>query len=80
MEFLDDKCNKRLESFAPYYSQSILPWRILTKTILFCGFKNPYKKIRETRKLKFIHENEGRKPNKISSLRRLEFIIPTNLD
>jgi hypothetical protein len=43
MEFLDIKCNKRLESFAPCYSQSILPWRILKKTILFCDFKNPYK-------------------------------------
>jgi hypothetical protein len=26
-------------------------WRILKKTILFSGFKNPYKKIRETRRL-----------------------------
>jgi hypothetical protein len=86
MEFLDVKCNKRLESFAPCYSQSILPWRILTEIILFCGFKKPYKKIRETRKPKSIHEkhfverkNEGRKPDKDSSLRRLEF-KPTNLD
>jgi hypothetical protein len=44
MEFLIIKCNKRLESFAPCYSQSILPWRIFKKTILFCGLKNPYKK------------------------------------
>jgi hypothetical protein len=42
--------------------------------------------IRETRKLKSIHElhfvelkNEGKKPDKISSLRRLKF-MPRNLD
>jgi hypothetical protein len=28
----------------------------LKKTILFSGFKNPYKKIRKTRKLETIHE------------------------
>ncbi len=83
---MDIKFNKRLESFAPCYSQSILPWRILKKTILFCDFKNLYKKIRETRKLKSFHEkrfverkNEGRKLDKNSNLRRLEF-MPTNLD
>ncbi len=44
-------------------------WRILKKTTLFFGFKNT-KKIRETRKLEYIHEkhfveqkNEGRKPD-----------------
>jgi hypothetical protein len=44
---------------------------------------NPYLKICETRKLKFIHEqhfeewkNEGIKPNKNLRLRRLEF-MPT---
>jgi hypothetical protein len=58
--------------------------RILKK--LFSGFKNPYKKIPETRKLENIHEkhfverkNEVRKPDKNSSLRRLEF-MPRNLD
>ncbi len=59
-------------------------WRIWKKIILFSGFKNPYKKIRETRKLESIHEkhfvewkNEDRKPHKSSSLRRLEF-MPRN--
>jgi ribosomal protein S21 len=56
------------------------------KTILFSEFKNPYEKIRKTRKLKSIHEyhfverkNEGRKPDKKSSQRRLKF-MPRNLD
>jgi hypothetical protein len=47
---------------SPFY------WRILKKTTLFFGFKNT-KKIRETRKLEYIHEkhfveqkNEDRKP------------------
>jgi hypothetical protein len=40
--------NKRLESFAPCYSQS-LQLADFKETILFSGFKNPYKKIRETR-------------------------------
>jgi len=31
-------------------------WRIFKQTILFSDFKNPYKKIRETRKLESIHE------------------------
>ncbi len=31
-------------------------WRMLKKTILFSGFKNRYKKIRETRNLESIHE------------------------
>jgi hypothetical protein len=31
-------------------------WRILKKTIRFSGFKNPHKKICETRKLQSIHE------------------------
>jgi hypothetical protein len=56
-------------------------WRILKKTILFSGFKNLYKKIRETRKLKstpekhFVErkENEGRnQTNKNSILRILD--------
>jgi hypothetical protein len=47
--------------------------------------KNSIQKIRETRKLESIHEwrfveqiNEGRKPEKNSSLRSLEF-MPRNL-
>ncbi len=52
----------------------------------FSGFENPYKKIRETIKLESIHKwhfverkTEGRKPDKNSSLRRLEF-MPRILD
>jgi hypothetical protein len=62
-------------------------WRILKKTVPCSGFNNPYKKIRETRKLESIHnstyivewKNGGRKPDKNSSLRRLEF-MSRNLD
>ncbi len=51
------------------------------------GFKNPWKKIRETRRLEPFHEkhfverkNEARKqPDKNLSMRRLEF-MPRNLD
>ncbi len=39
---LGHKFNKRLESFAPCYSQSLL-LQILKKTILSSGFKNPNK-------------------------------------
>jgi hypothetical protein len=54
---LGRQVNKRLETFASCYSQSLLLyWRILKKTVLLSGFKNPYKTIRETRKLKSIHE------------------------
>jgi hypothetical protein len=49
-EILGHKFDKRLESFAPCYSQSLL------LVILFSGFKNPYKKICEARKLESIHE------------------------
>ncbi len=49
--------------------------------MLFSGFKNPFERIRETKKLESIHEyhfverkNEGRKRDKNSSLRRLEFV------
>jgi hypothetical protein len=31
-------------------------WRILKKIILFSGFKNPYRNIRETRKLDSVYE------------------------
>jgi len=33
-----------------------LYWRILQKTIIYSSFKNPYKKIRETRKLESNHK------------------------
>ncbi len=51
----------------------------IKKSILFSGFKNPYTKIPDTRKLESIHyqhfiehKNEGGKPVKNSSLRRLD--------
>jgi hypothetical protein len=52
LELLDIK---RLKSFAPCYSQSFL-LADLKKTILYSGINNPYKKIRETKKLDSIHE------------------------
>jgi hypothetical protein len=85
MEFLDISYTKDSSLFLqaihiPFY------WRILKKTIPFSGFKNPCKKIFETRKLDSTYEwhfverkNEGRKPEKNSSLRRLEF-MPRNLE
>jgi hypothetical protein len=58
---------------------------VLKKTILFFGFKNLYKKIRETKKLESIHEyhfvereNKGRKLDKNSSLLRLECMPETS--
>jgi hypothetical protein len=85
IEFLDINLAKELSLLlqtihSPFY------WRILMIIILFFWFKNAYKKIREARKLKSIHKqhfverkNEGRKPDKNSSLKKLEF-MPRNLD
>jgi hypothetical protein len=57
--------------------------RILKKTVLFFGFKN---QSAEQENSSLIHEehfvehkNEGRKPDKNSRLRRLEF-MPKNLE
>jgi hypothetical protein len=82
---LGHQFNKRLDSFALCYSQSLL-LADLKKIIFFSGFKNPYKKIRETRKLKSFHEKhfvgqkiKGGKPNKNFRLKRLNF-MPRNLD
>ncbi len=68
---LGHQFKKRLESFAPCYSNSPFYWRILRKTILFSGFQNPYKKICKTRKLESVLEkhfverkNVGRKQDK----------------
>jgi hypothetical protein len=68
MEFLDINLTKN-SSLLLHAIHSPFYWRILKKTILFFGFKNT-KKIRETRKLEYIHEkhfveqkNEGRKPD-----------------
>ncbi len=52
---LGHKFNKRIESFAPCYSQSLLLADFNDNHTLL-GLKNPSKKIRETRKLKSIHE------------------------
>jgi hypothetical protein len=84
MEFLDIELTKDLSLLlhaihSPFYR------RILKETILLSDLKNLYKKIRETRKLEYIHEqhlverkNAGRKPNKNSSHRRLKFMPRTS--
>ncbi len=47
MEFLDIKFNKD-SSHLLHAIHSSFYWRIWKKTILFSGFKNPYKKIFKT--------------------------------
>ncbi len=76
MEFLDIKLIKDPSFLLPAI-HSLFYWRILKKTILFSGSKNPYKKSALTRKLKSIHEkyfverkNKGKNPDKNSSLTR----------
>jgi hypothetical protein len=55
MEFLDINLTK--DSIILLHAfQSPFNCRILQKTILHSGFKNTYKKIRETRKPESIHE------------------------
>ncbi len=57
LKILGHQFDRRLESFAPCYSQSLkFCWRILTTTLFFSGFKNAYKINRETRKALSIHE------------------------
>jgi hypothetical protein len=70
MEFLDVNLTK---------DSSLLLHAIHSPFLLYSGLKKNIKKIRETRKLEFVHEkhsverkNEGRKPDKNPSLRRLE--------
>jgi hypothetical protein len=54
---LGHQFNKRLESFAPCYSQSLLLADFKKNhTLLWC-WKSLQKKIRKTRKLESIHEN-----------------------
>ncbi len=48
MEFLDINLTKN-SSLLLHAIHNPLYWQILKKPILFSGFKNPYKKIRETR-------------------------------
>jgi hypothetical protein len=52
---LGHQSNKRLESFAPCHSQSLL-LADLKETMLNSGFKDPHTKIRETKTLASIHE------------------------
>jgi hypothetical protein len=54
--FLDINLTNDFPSILSHAIHSPFYWRILKKSILFFGFKNPFKKIRETRKLKSIHE------------------------
>jgi hypothetical protein len=79
MEFLDINLTKDTRILL-YAIHSPFNRCILKKTILFSGFKNHYKKICKTRKhdKHFVKRNyEGSKPNKSSSLRRLEFMPRT---
>ncbi len=55
MQFLDIILTKD-SNLLLHAIHSLFYWRILKKTKLFSGFQNPYKKIRETRKLESIHE------------------------
>jgi hypothetical protein len=55
MEFLDITLTKD-SSMLPRTIHSPFYWRILQKAILFSGFKNPHKKINETRKLHAVQE------------------------
>jgi hypothetical protein len=68
MEFLDINLTKDL-SLLPHAIHSSFYWRILKKTILLSGFKNPY----------ILTQNECRKPEKNSSPGRPEF-MPGNFD
>ncbi len=86
MKFLEINLTKKNLSLLLHAIHSPFYWRILKKTILFSSFQNFYKKIREERNLESIHEynfvewkNEGRKPDKKYSLRRLKF-SPRNLE
>jgi hypothetical protein len=66
-----------METFAPCFSQSLL-LSDFTASNLYS--EKIHTKIRDRKKLKSIPEwkNEGRKPDRNSSLRRLEF-MPVNL-
>jgi hypothetical protein len=55
MEFLNINSTKE-SSLVLHAIHSPFYWRIIKKTRLYSGFKNPYKKNRETRKLKSIHD------------------------
>jgi hypothetical protein len=74
MKFLDIRLTKD-SSLLIHAIKSAFYWRVLRKTILYSGFKKSIKQIRETKRLRSVNEkhfvewkNEGRKPNKDSSL------------
>jgi hypothetical protein len=48
---LTETCTLRWKSLTEIFVHSTGYWHILKKPILFSGFKNLYKKVRETRKL-----------------------------
>jgi hypothetical protein len=54
-EFLDIILSKD-SSLLLHAIHILFYWRTLRKTIVLSGFKNPYKKIRETRELESFHE------------------------
>ncbi len=69
-KILEHQFDKRLESFAPCHSQSLL-LADFTETHTLFRFKIPYKKNPRNKKTESIHEqhfvewkNEGRKPGK----------------
>jgi hypothetical protein len=72
MEFLDINFLKKDSSLLLRAIHSLFYWRILKKSMLFSGFKCPYKKIRETRKLESVHEYHF--------VERKNEFMPRNLD
>jgi hypothetical protein len=85
MELLDINLTK-LKSFAPCYSQSLLPADFKENHILYSDLKNPCKNICETRNLKssmnsILYNGKMREDDqtKTLGLRRLDF-LPRKLD
>jgi hypothetical protein len=81
---LGHQFHKRLESFALCYSQSFLlaDFKENQTLLWFTQYlqKNSRKKIESIHEKHFVEEkHEGRKPNKNSSRRRLEF-MDRNID
>ncbi len=84
MNFLDNQFDKRLESFSPCYSQSLLPtdfYRNPHSTLVFKYIQKTWnKKPRDYSWKHFVgQKNENRKPDTNSSLRRLEW-TPRNFN
>jgi hypothetical protein len=55
MEFLSINSTKDSSLLLPDI-HSHFYWKVLKKTMLFSGFKIPFKKICETRRLESVHE------------------------